>query len=187
VRIAPEGIAAALKSFPDKALKPPVMVYDGGDGAAAFAVARAITKAGYPYVSVVPGGYRAWNEARYPINIGKMKAQVAYVPQLRPGQMTVAEFRALAAKAPADTLILDVRNADEAASGMLAGAKLLPEDEILGRLAEIPKDKRIVAHCSTGVRAEMAYHKLRENGYNVAFVKGDVEVDKAGRLTINPN
>jgi rhodanese-related sulfurtransferase len=187
VRIAPDGIAAALKAFPDKSLKPPVMVYDGGDGQAAFAVARAITKAGYPYVTVIPGGFRAWNEAKYPVNIGKMKANVAYVPRLRPGQLTISEFKALAGKTPADTLILDVRNADEAADGMIRGAKLVPEEEILARLAEIPKDRRIVTHCITGVRAEMAYHKLRENGYNVAFVKGDVEIDKAGRLTINPN
>ena len=40
---------------------------------------------------------------------------------------------------------------------------------------------------STGVRAEMTYHKLREKGYNVAFVKGDIEIDKAGNLKIVPN
>jgi rhodanese-related sulfurtransferase len=163
------------------------MVYDGGDGEAAFTVARAITKAGYPYVSVVTGGFRAWNEAKYPIRIGKMATNVAYVPRLRPGQVTIAEFKALAAKTPADTLILDVRNADEAAGGMIPGAKLVPEEEILARLAEIPKDKRIVTHCITGVRAEMAYHELKEKGYNVAFVKGDVAIDKSGRLTIEPN
>lgn len=187
VRIGPSEIGRALAGFPDRKLKPPVMVYDGGDGKAAFEVARAITKAGYPNVNVITGGYTAWNEAKNPIQIGKMASAVRYVPKLRPGQITVAEFQAIASKKPADTLVLDVRNADEAAGGMLPGAKLVPDDEILARLAEIPRDKRIVAHCSTGVRAEMTYHKLREKGYNVAFVKGDIEIDKAGNLKIVPN
>ena len=59
-------------------------------------------------------------------------------------------------------------------------ALLVPDEEILARMAEIPKDKRIIAHCSTGVRAEMAYHKLKAAGYNVGFVKGDMEIDKSG-------
>jgi rhodanese-related sulfurtransferase len=80
-----------------------------------------------------------------------------------------------------------VRNNDEANAGMIKGAKLVPDEEILARLAEIPKDKRIIAHCSTGIRGEMAYHKLKEKGYNVAFVKGDIEIDKAGKLTIVAN
>ena len=54
-------------------------------------------------------------------------------------------------------------------------------------MGELPKDKRIVAHCSTGVRAEMAYHKLKDKGYNVAFVKADIEIDKAGKPTITAN
>ena len=88
---------------------------------------------------------------------------------------------------PADTLILDVRNQDEANAGMIKGAKLIPDEELLARYGELPKDKRIVAHCATGVRAEMAYHKLKEKGFNVAFVKGDIEIDKAGKLSIEPN
>ena len=109
------------------------------------------------------------------------------MPRARPGEISIAEFKGLAANTPPDTLILDVRNNDEANAGMIKGAKLVPDEEILARLAEIPKDKRIVTHCSTGVRAEMAYHKLKEKGYNVAFVKGDIEIDKAGKLTIAAN
>ena len=66
-------------------------------------------------------------------------------------------------------LILDVRNPDEANAGMIKGALLIPDEELLARMAEVPKDKRIVTHCSTGIRAEMAYHKLKEAGYNVAL------------------
>jgi hypothetical protein len=37
------------------------------------------------------------------------------------------------------------------------------------------------------VRAEMAYHKLKEKGYNVAFIKADVEVAKNGKVKVSPN
>jgi len=33
-----------------------------------------------------------------------------------------------------------------------------------------------VTHCSTGVRAEMAYHKLKEKGYNVQFLNAKVDI-----------
>jgi rhodanese-related sulfurtransferase len=187
VAIAPADIGKALKSFPDKKLKAPIMVYDATGGPAAMEVAQAITRAGYVNVNVIPGGFDAWKAAGYPVKSGALATTVAYAPKPRPGEMAIAEFKRLAAATPADTLILDVRNPDEANAGMIKGALLIPEDEILARLAEIPKDKRIVAHCSTGIRGEMAYHKLKEKGYNVAFVKGDIEIDKAGKLTIAAN
>jgi rhodanese-related sulfurtransferase len=187
VAITPSEIGKALAGFPDKKLKAPIMVYDASGGPAAMEVAQAITRAGYVNVNVIPGGFEGWKAAGYPVKTGALATQVAYAPKPRPGQITIAEFQRLAAKTPADTLILDVRNTDEAAGGMIKGALLVPEDEVLARLAEIPKDKRIVAHCSTGIRCEMAYHKLKEKGYNVAFVKGDIEIDKAGKLTITAN
>jgi rhodanese-related sulfurtransferase len=184
VAIAPADIGKALAGFPDKKLKAPIMVYDAAGGPAAMEVAQAITKAGYVNVNVIPGGFDAWKAAGYPVKTGALATQVAYAPKPRPGQITVAEFQRLAAKTPADTLILDVRNPDEAAAGMIKGALLVPEDQILARLAEIPKDKRIVAHCATGIRGEMAYHKLKEKGYNVAFVIADIEIDKAGNVKL---
>ena len=187
VNIRPNEIGKALAGFPDRALKAPFMVYDADGGQAAMEVAQAITRAGYANVTVVPGGFEAWKAAGYPVKAGALAAAVAYAPKPRPGDIGIAAFKRLVATTPADTLILDVRNTDEANAGMLKGAKLVPDDEILVRLAEIPKDKRIVAHCSTGVRAEMAYHKLKEKGYNVAFVKADIEVDKGGALSITPN
>ena len=86
-----------------------------------------------------------------------------------------------------DVILLDVREDDEFKAGHIPGAEWIPLGQLSSRLGELPKDKRIVAHCATGVRAEMAYHKLKDKGYNVAFVKGDIAIDKAGKLTIAPN
>jgi len=187
VSLTPEQVKAALKAFPDKKLKAPFMVYDGGgdgDGDAARKVAQAITAAGYPQVNLIPGGFAAWTRAGYPTVAGVPTSTVAYVPKPRPGEIPIAEFRKFAAATPPDVLILDVRNTDEANAGMIKGALLVPDEEIMRRMAEIPKDKRIITHCSTGVRAEMAYHKLKDAGYNVGFVKADLEIDKNGVLKI---
>lgn len=187
VALEPAKVKAALAGFPDKKLKPPFMVYDADGGKAAMDVAMAITRAGYPNVTVVTGGYNAWKAAGYAVATGAPATKVAYAPKPRPGDIGPEAFRKLAAATPADTLILDVRNQDEANAGMIPGAKLIPDEDLNARMGELPKDKRIVAHCSTGVRAEMAYHKLKEKGYNVAFVKADIEIDKAGKLTVTAN
>jgi rhodanese-related sulfurtransferase len=185
VSMAPDRVKGALKSFVDKSLKAPIMVYDAGDDQAAMAVARQITAAGYPFVSVVPGGLAAWTKAGYAAPGGVPAMTASYTPKPLPGQIPVAEFKKLAAATPADVLILDVRSKSEANLGMIPGAMLIPDEELAERMAEVPKGKRIVAHCSTGVRAEMAYHKLKAAGYNAGFVKADIEFDKKGKVSID--
>ena len=162
------------------------MVYDGDGGTAAKLAAQLITDSGQINVNVVIGGFDAWKAAGYKVATGDAATKVAYVPKPRPGEISIEEFRKLAAATPADVLILDVRNQDEANAGMIRNAMLVPDEEILGRLNEIPKDKRIIAHCSTGVRAEMAFHKLKEKGYNVGFVRANIEIDKNGNLKVSP-
>jgi hypothetical protein len=61
----------------------------------------------------------------------------------------------LARNTPANVLILDVRNPDEANAGMIKGAMLIPDEETAARMAEIPKDRRIVTLCLLGIRAEL--------------------------------
>jgi rhodanese-related sulfurtransferase len=52
----------------------------------------------------------------------------------------------------------------------------VPATQLSVRLAELPRDKRLVAHCSTGVRAEMAYNVLKGAGFtNVGFLNAPVD------------
>jgi rhodanese-related sulfurtransferase len=123
--------------------------------------------------------------ASFPVSeTGKLATNIVYVPKPRPGEISIEEFTKIAMNTPLDVLILDVRNQDEGNAGMIKGAKLVPDEEILGRLAEIPKDKLIITHCSTGIRAEMAYHKLKEKGYNVKFLNANVAIEKDGKFEI---
>lgn len=180
-------VKAQLKSFPDPKLKAPIIVYDGRGGDDAVAVARTLVKAGQSNVQVMAGGLLAWQRAGYAIESGvPALTKVAYVPKPRPGSVPVDEFTKLARNTPSDVLILDVRNADEANAGMIKGAVLIPDEELAGRIAELPKDKRILAHCSTGIRAEMAYYKLKDAGYKAGFLNADIDIKKDGSFKVTP-
>ena len=186
------GIPAAdvkkvIEQLPDRKLKAPILVYDGGNGQAARPAAAAISAAGFANVTVVAGGFEGWKSAGLPIYAGDIGTRIAYVPALRPGEIAIDDFTAIAKSTPAGTLILDVRNADEAKGGMIKGALLVPDEDLLARMGEVPKDKRIVTHCLTGTRAEMAYHKLKEKGYNVSFLKAAIAIDGTGAFKITPN
>jgi rhodanese-related sulfurtransferase len=180
-------VRGALESLPDSKLKAPIFVYDVDGSSAAAHAAALIHGAGQVNVHVVVGGFDAWKAAGYAVASGKPATQIAYVPKPRPGQISIDEFTKLAAATPANVLILDVRNADEIRGGTIQGAVNIPDEEIAARYAELPKDKRIVVHCATGVRAEMTYHKLKEKGYDVAFVIAAVSFDKAGKLALASN
>ena len=180
VNVPVSQVPAALATLPPAKLKAPIMVYDGDGGNAARYSARMIQGAGQNNVNVITGGFDAWKAAGYKVATGAASTKIAYAPKPRPGEISIAEFTTLAKATPADVLILDVRNQDEANAGMIKGAKLIPDEDLLARIGEVPKDKRIVTHCATGVRAEMAYHKLKDKGYKVNFVKADIAIKKDG-------
>jgi rhodanese-related sulfurtransferase len=47
-----------------------------------------------------------------------------------------------------EAVVIDVRNEASYEAGHIRGAKLIPHDEILNRLNELPKGKLIVTYCS---------------------------------------
>ncbi len=177
-------VEKSFSKFPAKDLKPPVIVYSGTGGDDAVTAAKAINAAGYKNVKILSGGFDAWKAAAYTVAAGTPAVDIVYVPKPRPGEISIEDFTRIAKATPADTLILDVRNRDEGNAGMIKGATLVPDEELLDRFAEIPKDKKIVTHCSTGVRAEMACHKLKEKGYNVQFLNAKVEINDKGEFKI---
>jgi len=177
-------VEKSLAKFPPKDKRAPIMIYDQKSGDDAVKAAKALITAGYAPVDIVTGGLDAWKAAGYPVETGKLAENIVYVPKPRPGEISIEEFTKIATTTPPDVLILDVRNQDEGNAGMIKGAKLIPDEELDSRMAEVPKDKKIIAHCSTGTRAEMSYHKLKEKGYNVQFLNANVAIDQDGKFTI---
>ncbi|MFN3740242.1 MAG: rhodanese-like domain-containing protein [Thermodesulfovibrionales bacterium] len=182
VSIPSEKIANMKDKFPaDK--KAPIVLY-ASDTTSAIEAFKIIRGWGYSNTSVLEGGIKAWENADYSLVKGKPGETIVYIPKPRPGEIFVDEFKQIVEALPPDKFILDVRDEDEAMQGMLRGAKNIPTQEIPKRLSEIPKDKKIIIHCSTGVRAEMAYHILKEAGYKGRFLNANIKIDKDGKYEI---
>lgn len=185
VNIPEKALDKALKTFPNKDLKPPIVIYDAKGDGSARKVAMKLVEAGYPGPRILTGGFAAWKAADYGIETGKPATTVAYAPKPKPGTIPVAEFEAFAKGIPPTVQILDVRTAEEAEdTGIIKGAINIPAEEIIARLAEIPRDKELVLHCATGARAEMTYTILKEKGYKVRFLDATIITDDDGTFTI---
>lgn len=69
-------------------------------------------------------------------------------------------------------MLLDVRTGEEFAAGHIPDAFNIPVDELRIRLAELPKDRQIVAYCQVGQRGYLATRILRQRGLNVVNLSG---------------
>jgi rhodanese-related sulfurtransferase len=70
-------------------------------------------------------------------------------------------------------LLVDIREPDEHATGVTAGAQLLPMRQLSSRLAELPRDRPVLLICNTQNRSRATYEALRERGYtNLRYVNG---------------
>jgi len=61
--------------------------------------------------------------------------------------------------------VLDVRDADEFASGHIPGAVHIPYGQLMDRLSELPRDRPIAAVCSGGKRSGLAASLLQREGF----------------------
>ncbi|WP_275725453.1 FAD-dependent oxidoreductase [Vibrio furnissii] len=72
-----------------------------------------------------------------------------------------------------DQLLLDVRNPGELDNvGYLPGAINIPVDQLRQRMNELPKDKEIIIYCQVGLRGNVAYRQLVNNGYKARNLIG---------------
>ncbi|MDN3616981.1 FAD-dependent oxidoreductase [Vibrio gallaecicus] len=70
-------------------------------------------------------------------------------------------------------LLLDVRNPNELSNGnFLEGAVNIPVDQLRERITELPKDKEIIIYCQVGLRGNVAYRQLVNNGYKARNLIG---------------
>jgi len=71
-----------------------------------------------------------------------------------------------------DQILLDVRNPGELKNGFLSGAINIPVDQLRQRMDELPKDKEIIIYCQVGLRGNVAYRQLANNGYKARNLLG---------------
>lgn len=101
----------------------------------------------------------------------------------RSGQRDVSQAQLLEwIEQKSNLCILDVRTADEYASGHIPGAVNVGHKEISAHLDELTayKDKNIVVYCERGGRAAMAQSDLAKSGFpNVYHLTGDMAAWRA--------
>lgn len=94
-----------------------------------------------------------------------------------PEGSTLAQLPQLDAAAAAERvrggdLLLDVREAGEWAAGHAAGAVHIPYPDLPRRLAELPRDRPVVAYCASGVRSSLAASLLAADGRQARNLRG---------------
>jgi len=158
--------------------KAPIILYtDKSDWKELQAAVKMISSWGYSRVRVLEGGFEGWLAKNRPTQKGDVRTTIFYIPRPHPGEISGDEFMNIVKNHPTDKLILDVRNTEEASEGVLEGAVTIPLDALQGRLNELPKDKEIIIHCRTGLRAEMGYHILRNaGGYKARFLNDKIAI-----------
>ncbi len=71
--------------------------------------------------------------------------------------------------------LIDIREPDEHATGVVAGAQLLPMRQLAARLSEIPADPKrpVLLICNTQNRSRAVQQALKDRGYHhVQYVNG---------------
>ena len=87
-------------------------------------------------------------------------------------------------------LMIDIREAQEHASGVAQGVVLLPMSQVAQRVSEIPKqaDQPVLLICNTQNRSRAVTEALQEQGFtNIRYVNGGMsEWDQRGWPMVKP-
>ena len=162
-----------LDDIPKKAL---IVFYSDSDEEAADAV-EDMRDEGYKKVAIVPGNHAGWLKSGGATTNAPVVTEVVWVRKLGKGEIAKEEFMKAVQGTDSGAVILDVRSEGETAAGSLKNAIIIPLDMVGSRLSEIPKDKKVYIHCTTGARADMAAQELNKNGYKAFFLVANVECE----------
>ena len=73
-----------------------------------------------------------------------------------------------------NTVVLDVRSADERDASSIPGSIHIPLDELRDRVDELDKSRPIIVHCFSGQRSYFAQRMLALNGFTVRNLAGGI-------------
>jgi rhodanese-related sulfurtransferase len=71
-----------------------------------------------------------------------------------------------------DLLLIDVREDDEVATGMIPGAQHIPMGQIPQRTEELPADAEVIFICRSGARSQRVCEYLQQFGFNTSNLSG---------------
>ncbi|TXT42526.1 MAG: CoA-disulfide reductase [Spirochaetes bacterium] len=146
-----------------------VVGYDGVDKRIDLLAEQIRRKASVYELAEIEHAYAPpFSSAKDPVNIAGMAAE-----NLARGLTSMVSWDEVKALKEEGAYFLDVRTTDEFSLGALPGAVNIPLDELRSRLAEIPKDRFVLAYCGVGLRGYLAERILRQRGWTaVANLSG---------------
>lgn len=161
-----------IDEFSKKAV---VVVYSdhGQESRDALAEFRA---AGFTKVSMVENNFQGWKQRGNPVTSGSIVTTINWKQKPVKGEVTLIEFKN-ALNGKVDAVLLDVRTSEEVATGKLQQTLHIPLEDLSDRKNELPRDKKIFIHCSSGSRADMAGRILRRNGYTCFALGATLECE----------
>lgn len=71
-----------------------------------------------------------------------------------------------------DLVLIDVREDDEVAFGMIPGAKHIPMGEIPQHTDELPKEAELIFICRSGARSQRVCEYLQQFGFKTSNLSG---------------
>lgn len=173
INIPYDSLDDRLEDIPKKA---PIVLYSDSTEDTASAV-EDLRDEGFKKVALVSGNYAGWVKSGGKTVKGPVETKIDWKRKLGKGEVGKADFMKAVNGTAVNTVILDVRTADEVSAGAFKNSIAVPLDQITSRLSEIPKDKKVYAHCTTGARADMAVQELNKNGYNAFFFVAAIECE----------
>jgi rhodanese-related sulfurtransferase len=176
---AADGKVDGLKDqFPSYKKAIIILYNEDGNLASAKEAYKKITDWGYKQVSILKGGYKAWDTPKRRVVKGPAASTIKYVRKLLPGEIEMSEFKKLVGKAGAETIIIDTRTVDEFHACGLPYAFNIPLELIESRVEDLPRDKPLVLYCNSGVRAQMGYSLLKKAGFQVKYLNSIVQMER---------
>ncbi|MDR2921547.1 MAG: CoA-disulfide reductase [Tannerella sp.] len=105
-----------------------------------------------------------YSSAKDPVNIAGFVAE-----NILKGRMKIIHWRDILEPDYSKDFLLDVRTIHEFNLNHIEGAVNIPVDELRSRLSELPVDKRIIIYCAVGLRGNIAYRILTQNGFTNVY------------------
>ena len=176
----PRAVSIPMDSLADRIddipVKAPVVLYSDNEADAMNALKK-LRSENYKKVSLVYGNLDNWLKADGKHESGPAATEINWVRKLGEVEVSVADFQQVVSGMKKDALILDVRTSDEVKEGTFKTAMTIPLDELTNRTSELPKDKTIYIHCTTGARAEMAHNELKKKTFKSLYLVANIECE----------
>jgi len=137
----------------------------------------------YTNATRFPNALEAWKAKGWELATGVLATTISYVKKVGPNEVGTGDF--LKAVEDGSVLVVDARAPEEYEKGHFKGAVSLPAEGAAKRVAELPTEKPVYVHCSTGSRAEMLFDIAAGSGYkDLKILKANVSFAGHGSYKI---